>query len=759
MTNMTVEEFFNDSLNGRPGVWNSSRTIKYIMENKNEMAFYDPIRMKAENGEEYMLMVANATTNAIQSFGYKDGNKTKVLHLIEGKNYKYNELISPNMINNPITFAIHDTKLSDDEYIKRDGGDNDLRNIITLFLSGVDNYKDKRIRSVNFSDLDRDDSHLLFDNEIVVDALTFKDDTREHLTMPFIFDRHGNIFTLQSKYMNSKRTLLNVSKLLDIGIEAYAESVKEFLPILHKYIQDRDSNKFCFKNVREAKDIRNEKTFHEEFVKVYDQIRVKSRYVMTHDKREVDEYYAKKKKEGHIVRFEDTYQNSYIILPKVTRFDDDKKTIDIITGKSINELSVDNMYDFIQEDNDIYFISNKEDDTVAVQPRKSDITTEEVSENKGNIVQELTANREIYSIFVNHPKDGIFFYDLIYNDAMTPVIELYLYYIYAANNNETLYHEFTIRDNDGKGKKRVINAPNEQLKKISKKLNSILGKSVEKTVKNRGLDDVVIGYRKGKNIQDNALPHANNKRVVKADFKGYFDSIKLNMCADVFRFLAHPNKLDNYSETTYSNSANTYLSYINRLFELTHFNPKTGGLYMGNPISGALSNLVMVKNINFINNICKNKDITFTVYADDLTFSVPENTKDMRRLLNTEYIEYIIDHVLSENNMDYYVNINPDKTMVMKDHKRRITGIRLNSENELTWDRSKYREMRVLLHKLSNGTPLKELSMTRNELRGNLNFFEYTTKRNGELGDNNKIYKLIDKYREVLVRENIIKGE
>jgi hypothetical protein len=93
---------------------------------------------------------------------------------------------------------------------------------------------------------------------------------------------------------------------------------------------------------------------------------------------------------------------------------------------------------------------------------------------------------------------------------------------------------------------------------------------------------------------------------------------------------------------------------------------------------------------------CKENGITYTRYADDLTFST-----------NLEKISYKIEPVIKEiiGKLDYPIlNLNANKTThVSKKHQRRITGIIINNEGDLSLGRNRKREISSLVHKFSLG--------------------------------------------------------
>lgn len=291
-------------------------------------------------------------------------------------------------------------------------------------------------------------------------------------------------------------------------------------------------------------------------------------------------------------------------------------------------------------------------------------------------------------------------------------------------NKEEPFETFYIPKSDGT--KREINAPKpiieSDLKNLAYYLNLILEDRISKT----GLDENILAYRKDKSILDNAMYHQENEIVIKYDISKFFDSCHF----DYWKF--------NVFHIFKNNIA--IMNQIDGLFENFLYRKDNKGLYMGSPLSPSASNLIMVPVMLFIKNILKNlnTDIKVSIYADDLTFSSDEINEEF----NIHNLKNIVNYVFEYFNLDF--KLKKEKSMVMKGIKRKVTGLSINNRNEVTIKQKKYRELRAIFHKLSNGVTFDEITGYETELSfiSLINFYLYVDK-------SGKIERLVNKYNDV----------
>ena len=198
------------------------------------------------------------------------------------------------------------------------------------------------------------------------------------------------------------------------------------------------------------------------------------------------------------------------------------------------------------------------------------------------------------------------------------------------------------------------------------------------------IHDCAAAYKIGASIKVNAAAHRENHYISKFDFSAFFPSIKAKDL--VTHFQKH-----------LGNSLS--IADIKDIARLSCLSPKEGGglaLSVGAPSSPVLSNSIMYEFDRHIDEWCRVKGIVYTRYADDLTFST--KTKGL-----CSEIEPKIDEVL--NNLAYpTLSLNSKKTIhLSRKSQRRITGVIVNNEGQLSIGRERKRMISALIHQFSLG--------------------------------------------------------
>lgn len=243
------------------------------------------------------------------------------------------------------------------------------------------------------------------------------------------------------------------------------------------------------------------------------------------------------------------------------------------------------------------------------------------------------------------------------------------------------YKRYYIRKRNGS--KRLISQPAKEVKLIQRSFSELY-------LKHLPVHDRACAYIYNKSILDNAKEHIDNNCILKMDFKDFFLSIKksdwINYCKD-------KNLFQTDDEVQIS---------ANILFHrtATHYGLR---LAVGAPTSPILSNILMFKFDEIINQICLDEKVIYTRYADDLTFSAA-------RAWNLFSIQQKINKVLKT--IEYpKLELNLDKThLVTKKYGRYVTGLTLANERKVTVGKKRKREVRAAIHAAkSNKLNQKEL--------------------------------------------------
>ncbi len=222
------------------------------------------------------------------------------------------------------------------------------------------------------------------------------------------------------------------------------------------------------------------------------------------------------------------------------------------------------------------------------------------------------------------------------------------------------YHSFTVPKRDGT--ERTIDAPSDELKDAQRKILTWLER-------NYGFSEHVTGFRRGKNLWDNAKPHSKKKVVVNVDVENFFPSVTEGKVATAFAEMGIP-------ETA-----------IPELVRLTTYR---GCLPQGAPTSPFIANSVFSPVDDAVVKLLKKYDgkAKYTRYADDLTFS-----SDDSKIVNA--IRVIEDGILPR----FGFRAKKKKTCVYRAHTRQtVTGLVVNGKKPRI-SRDRYMKIRSLAWK------------------------------------------------------------
>ena len=191
-------------------------------------------------------------------------------------------------------------------------------------------------------------------------------------------------------------------------------------------------------------------------------------------------------------------------------------------------------------------------------------------------------------------------------------------------------------------------------------------------------------YKDGASIKKNATAHKNNSYVTKLDFKDFFPSItSSDLVKHISEHLGHILGTQDIQD-------------IARISCIRLHGRSDLCLSVGAPSSPVLSNTIMYSFDSEVSAWCAQGGITYTRYADDLTFST--STKRI-----SSEIESFVRGVAQKLTYPSLSLNNNKTTHLSKKHQRRITGIIINNEGNLSLGRNRKREISALIHKFSLG--------------------------------------------------------
>lgn len=209
-----------------------------------------------------------------------------------------------------------------------------------------------------------------------------------------------------------------------------------------------------------------------------------------------------------------------------------------------------------------------------------------------------------------------------------------------------------------------------------------------------------MAYRKGKGILNNAKPHAKKRFLLKLDFEDFFHSIKAGDLIKLF-------------ERTQPSAYNAYdLECLSRILFWRMGRVAEPVLSIGAPSSPVLSNILMCDFDRSVAEFCRSATVTYTRYADDLTFSA--NKRDVLRTVEAEVIR------ICANLSSPRLRLNNDKTVhASKATSRRVTGLILSNDGAVSIGHGRKRDLHAAVHRFKLGK-LSEVEMS--ALAGTLAF-------------------------------------
>lgn len=261
--------------------------------------------------------------------------------------------------------------------------------------------------------------------------------------------------------------------------------------------------------------------------------------------------------------------------------------------------------------------------------------------------------------------------------------------IYSISNNiQNNYKIFKIKKR--KSGYRTIYEPSYNLKKIQTNIlkNILEHKKISKSAK---------AYYKNAKLIDNAKEHLNKKIILKLDIEDFFQNINFfSVYKSCFGLEYFP------------------LSIGILLTNLCTYN---GFVPQGSPTASYISNLILREFDDEINNFCESKNISFTRYSDDMTFS------------GDFEIHMVIKKVRQELKKIGF-NLNNAKIKVIsKKNRQVVTGIVVNEKLQTTIDyRNKIRQEIYYINKFGLDSHLSSINykldkeIYLNKLLGKINY-------------------------------------
>jgi RNA-directed DNA polymerase len=207
------------------------------------------------------------------------------------------------------------------------------------------------------------------------------------------------------------------------------------------------------------------------------------------------------------------------------------------------------------------------------------------------------------------------------------------------------------------------------------------------------------GFMVDRSIATNAAAHTGSKVVVKVDLKDFFPTVTFRRAKGVFRKAGYRDQIATLMALICTEAPREIVEHEGKQYYVA-LGPRC--LPQGAPTSPALTNTLCLRLDRRLTGLAARLGWRYTRYADDLTFSLPEDHKDKPKL-------GVLLGSIGRIAVDEGFRVHPDKTHVArKGARQKVTGLVVNGGGTPRVPRKLKREMRAAIHNASRGKPLKD---------------------------------------------------
>ena len=212
--------------------------------------------------------------------------------------------------------------------------------------------------------------------------------------------------------------------------------------------------------------------------------------------------------------------------------------------------------------------------------------------------------------------------------------------LYSLSNDiESHYYEKIIPKKNGD--ERTLHVPDKFLKSVQHSI-------ADKVLFYEPVSKHAMAYRIGRSIATNARYHVGREMILKLDISKFFDHITYEMVKEKV-----------FSSERFSEANRVLLAIL-----CTYKNTTPQGA----PTSPVISNIIMRDFDAVVGEYCESRNILYTRYCDDLTFSGSFNVED--------FIELVKQELKKEG-----FRLNTKKSVVLCDGQRKeVTGLVVNEK-------------------------------------------------------------------------------
>ncbi len=224
------------------------------------------------------------------------------------------------------------------------------------------------------------------------------------------------------------------------------------------------------------------------------------------------------------------------------------------------------------------------------------------------------------------------------------------------------------------GGKREIASPTKSIKILQRYL-------LKEYLSGFNIHNQAYAYVKNRNIKQHAMLHVGNKFLLKLDFYDFFNSITS----------------DDLAEFLQSKFSGEDVEVLVNFFCCFNKEKNKKYLSIGAPSSPKISNIILYEFDNKVDQFCRENNICYSRYADDLAFSTNE-PYILKKILLPAVIR-----VLANLTTPKQISLNEEKIIfTSRKYKRKLTGLILSNDGSVSIGRDKKRILRAKAHNYHN---------------------------------------------------------
>jgi retron-type reverse transcriptase len=199
-------------------------------------------------------------------------------------------------------------------------------------------------------------------------------------------------------------------------------------------------------------------------------------------------------------------------------------------------------------------------------------------------------------------------------------------------------------------------------------------------------DSAAHGFLPGRSILTNAIPHVGRAVLVNLDLENFFPSITFPRVRSVFQRAGNSPAVATILALLCTECPRKPVEYDGKIYHVA-IGPR--GLPQGACTSPGLSNLVAMRLDHRLQGLARRLGLTYTRYADDLTFS---GGPDLNGRVG--YLLARVRHLAAAEGF----TVHPRKTRVLRRNAaQRVTGLVVNDRPGVS--RKEVRRLRAILHR------------------------------------------------------------